>query len=393
MAMANHPSTDPLAGVQAGGPPGTIPFVYGHPDPSLLPVEKIAQAAQQALRETGRLALQYGPEQGYGPLIDYLTGKMEGEEGLALTRAQMMLTAGAAQGLDMIARRFTRPGDLVVVEAPSYHEAIATLRDYPVEIRQVPCDEDGLRTALLAERLEGWAGEGRKPALLYVIPSFQNPSGATLSWPRRQELVELARRYGFWIVEDDVYRALHFDVPPPPSLFALSNGERVMQLGSFSKVLAPGLRLGWVMAPPDAIQHLVQSGLKGNEGGSNPLSCHVVNAFCQNGWLEPHIEHLRKAYLERCHTLLEALAAHMPEGVTWSRPAGGFFIWVRLPRPLLARVVLARAEAHQVTFAPGEAFFAEGGGETELRLPFSFVPPEQMAEGCAILGKVIRELL
>ncbi|MGQ9584494.1 MAG: aminotransferase-like domain-containing protein [Anaerolineae bacterium] len=391
--MNNLPPADPLAGVQAGGPPGAIPFVYGHPDPASLPVEQIAQAAQQALQKAGRLALQYGPEQGYGPLMDYLIGKIQAEEGLNLTRAQMMITAGAAQALDMIARRFTRPGDLVVVEAPSYHEAIATLRDYPVELRQVPCDEDGLRTDLLARRLEAWAREGRKPALLYTIPSFQNPSGATLSWPRRKQLAELARQHRFWIVEDDVYRDLYFEMPPPPSLFALDGGEWVMRLGSFSKVLAPGLRLGWVLASPAAIQRLVTSGLKGNEGGSNPLSCHVVNAFCQNGWLEPHIARLRERYRQRCHALLEAMAARMPPGVTWNRPEGGFFVWVRLPEGLLARQVLACAEARRVTFTPGEKFFAEGGGEGELRLPFSFVSPEQMEEGCAVLGQVIRGLL
>lgn len=388
-----EPHADPLAGVQAGGPPGTIPFVYGHPDPDLLPLEQVAQAVQEALQRAGRLALQYGPEQGYGPLLDYLIAKLERDEGLSLTRAQMMITAGAAQGLDAIARRFTRPGDLVVVEAPSYHEAIATLRDYPLELRQVPCDAEGLRTDLLAQRLEDWAREGRRPAFLYTIPSFQNPSGATLPHARREELVRLAATYDFWIVEDDVYRDLYFRDPPPPSLFALSGGRRVLRLGSFSKILAPGLRLGWVVGPPEAIQHLVHSGLKGNEGGSNPLSCHIAYAFCRNGWLEPHIARLRAAYRARRDALLAALAKHMPEGVQWSRPEGGFFLWVRLPEGLAAREVLARAEARKVTFAPGEAFFAEGGGEGEFRLPFSFVPPEKMDEGGAVLGDVIRGLL
>lgn len=390
--MMNRADADPLAGVQAGGPPGTIPFVYGHPDPALLPVEQVAQAAQEALQRAGRLALQYGPEQGYGPLIDYVIGKVQADEGLALERHQVMITAGAAPALDMITRRFTRPGDLVVVEAPSYHEAIATLRDYPVVLRQVPCDEDGLRTDLLAARLAEWSREGRPVKLLYVIPSFQNPSGATLSWPRRQHLVALAQEHGFWIVEDDVYRDLYFEMPPPPSLFALAEGRQVLRLGSFSKILAPGLRLGWVIGPPEAIRHLVASGLKGNEGGANPLSCHVVHAFCRRGWLEPHIQHLRARYRARCQALLQALAAHMPPGVTWNRPAGGFFLWVRLPEGVLSGEVLQRAEARQVTFAPGKIFFAEGGGERELRLPFSFVPPEEMERGCAVLGRVIQEV-
>ncbi|NLE76274.1 MAG: PLP-dependent aminotransferase family protein [Chloroflexi bacterium] len=386
------PNSDPLAGVQAGGPPGTIPFVYGHPDPALLPVEQIAEAAAQAMGRAGGLALQYGPEQGYGPLMDYLLAKTQRDEGLRLERAQMMFSAGAAQALDMIARRYTRPGDVVVVEGPTYHEAIATLRDYPIELRQVPCDDHGLRTDLLAERLAAWVAQGQTPRLLYVIPSFQNPSGATLTLARRQELVSLARQYGIWIVEDDVYRDLPFQAAAPPSLFALSGGEGVLRLGSFSKILAPGLRLGWIIAPPPAIQRLVTSGLKGNEGGSSPLSAHIAYAFCRNGWLEPHLKRLRDGYRTRRDALLAALADQMPPGVCWNRPAGGFFIWVRLPQPLRTQDVLAAARRRLVTFAPGQQFFAQEGGEREFRLPFSYVSPEQMREGCAVLGEVIRSL-
>jgi 2-aminoadipate transaminase len=387
------PPFDPLEGVQAGGPAGAIPFVYGHPDPDLLPVEKIITATERALRTRGRLALQYGPEQGYGPLLDVLIGKVERDEGLRLTRASIMLCAGAAQGLDTAARLFTRPGDVVLVEAPSYHEAIATLRDHPVELRQVPMDDQGLLVEALAKRLEALNRAGRRVVFLYTIPTFQNPAGITLTAERREALVDLATEQGLLLVEDDVYRDLCYEGRVPPSLFELAGGRGVIRLGSFSKILAPGLRLGWIIAPAEVIQRIVSCGLKGNEGGANPFVAHVVAAFCQEGWLEPHIAQLVARYRARRDALLAALEREMPEGVRWTRPAGGFFVWLTLPQPLEAEAVLAEARERGVVFVPGVRFFAEaseGGGRRNLRLPFSVLSEAQMAEGVKILAEVIR---
>jgi DNA-binding transcriptional MocR family regulator len=375
------PSFDPLEGVQAGGPAGAIPFVYGHPDPDLLPVEKIITATEQALRARGRLALQYGPEQGYGPLLDYLTGKVERDEGLRISRANIMLCAGAAQGLDTVARLFTRPGDVVLVEAPSYHEAIATLRDYPVELRQVPMDDQGLMVEALAERLEALSQAGRRVAFLYTIPTFQNPAGITLTAECRETLVELATERGLLLVEDDVYRDLCFEGKVPPSLFELARGRGVIRLGSFSKILAAGLRLGWIIAEPEVVQRIVSCGLKGNEGGTNPFVAHVVAAFCQEGWLEPHIAQLVVRYRARRDALLAALEREMPDGVHWTRPCGGFFVWLTLPEPLEAEAVLAVATERGVLFTPGVRFFTEGGGWRNLRLPSAFSPRPRWPKG------------
>jgi 2-aminoadipate transaminase len=396
------PPFDPLEGVQAGGlrpepvegPAGAIPFVYGHPDPDLLPVEKIIAATERALRARGRLALQYGPEQGYGPLLDYLIGKVERDEGLRITRANVMLCAGAAQGLDTAARLFTRPGDVVLVEAPSYHEAIATLRDHPVELRQVPLDDQGLVVEALAERLEALGQAGRQVAFLYTIPTFQNPGGITLTAERREALAELAAERGLLVVEDDVYRDLCYEGQVPPSLFELADGQGVIRLGSFSKILAAGLRLGWIIAESEVIRRIVGCGLKGNEGGANPFVAHVVASFCQEGWLEPHIARLVARYRTRRDALLAALEREMPDGVRWTRPAGGFFIWLTLPEPLEAEAVLTAATERGVIFTPGVRFFAEaseGGGRRNLRLPFSFLSEAQMAEGVRVLAEVIRE--
>ncbi len=388
------PPFDPLEGVQAGGPAGAIPFVYGHPDPDLLPVEKIIAATERALRARGRLALQYGPEQGYGPLLDYLIGKIERDEGLRIARANIMLCAGAAQGLDTVARLFTRPGDVVLVEAPSYHEAIATLRDHPLELRQVPIDDQGLVVEALAKRLGALSLIGRRVAFLYIIPTFQNPAGVTLTVERREALVDLAAERGLLLVEDDVYRDLCFEGRVPSSLFELAGGRGVIRLGSFSKILAAGLRLGWIVAEPEVIQRIVNCGLKGNEGGANPFMAHVVAAFCQEGWLEPHIAQLLARYRTRRDALLAALGREMPDGVRWTRPSGGFFVWLTLPEPLEAEAVLAVATERGVIFTPGARFFAqasEGGGRRNLRLPFSFLSEAQMAEGVRTLAEVIRE--
>ncbi len=392
--QSSPPPFDPLAEVQAGGPAGAIPFVYGHPDPDLLPVEKIIAATERALRARGRLALQYGPEQGYGPLLDYLVGKVERDEGLRIARANIMLCAGAAQGLDTAARLFTRPGDVVLVEAPSYHEAIATLRDHPVELRQVPMDDHGLVVESLAEWLEALSLAGRRVAFLYTIPTFQNPAGVTLTAARRRALVELASERALLLVEDDVYRDLCFEGQVPPSLFELAGGRGVVRLGSFSKILAAGLRLGWIIAEPEVIQRMVSCGLKGNEGGTNPFVAHVVAAFCQERWLEPHIAWLVVRYRARRDALLAALEREMPNGVRWTRPSGGFFLWLTLPEPLEAEAVLAAAAERGVLFTPGTRFFAQasgGGGRRNLRLPFSFLSEAQMAEGVRALAMVIRE--
>jgi DNA-binding transcriptional MocR family regulator len=272
------------------------------------------------LQARGRLALQYGPEQGYGPLLDYLIGKVERDEGLRITRANIMLCAGAAQGLDTAARLFTRPGDVVLLEAPSYHEAIATLRDHPVELRQVPIDDQGLMVEALAKRLEALSLIGRRVAFLYIIPTFQNPAGVTLAAERREALVDLAAERGLLLVEDDVYRDLCFEGRVPPSLFELAGGRGVIRLGSFSKILAAGLRLGWIIAEPDVIQRIIGCGLKGNEGGANPFVAHVVAAFCQEGWLEPHIAQLVARYRTRRDALLASLEREMADP---ARAAGG----------------------------------------------------------------------
>lgn len=282
-----------------GGPAGALPFIYGHVDPTLFPIERVRTAADEALRQYGALALNYGIERGCGLLLNYLQGKLARDEGLQVDDDCLALVAGASGGLDAIMRLFTQPGDTVLVEAPSYHEALALIRDYPVRLAAVPLDDEGLIVEALQERLEALAAENARPRLLYTIPTFQNPSGVTLSAARRPALLALARRHKLLVVEDDVYRDLAFEASTPPTLYALDaadQGQTVIRLGSFSKILAPGLRLGWAQAAPGHIARLTGSGLSASGGGVNPLAAFVTAVFCQRGWLEAHVARLTQAY-------------------------------------------------------------------------------------------------
>jgi 2-aminoadipate transaminase len=379
-----------------GGPAGALPFIYGHVDPTLFPIDRIQAAAEQALRRYGVLALNYGAERGCGPLLTYLQEKLARDEQLTVGADGLMLTVGASGGLDAVCRLFTQPGDTVLVEAPSYHEALAIIRDFPVRIAAVPMDENGLVAEALAERLHELHSQGAHPRLLYTIPSFQNPSGVTLSADRRPAMLELAQQYDLLIVEDDVYRDLAFEESPPPSLYALNGddgGQNVIRLGSFSKILAPGLRLGWLMASPAVVARLTGSGLNASGGGANPFAAFVVAVFCQKGWLEPHIARLVEVYQRRRDVMLGALEATMPKQVRWTRPGGGFFVWLTLPEPLQARDVLKEAHRHSITFLTGKPFFAEDGGERCIRLPFSYVPVKEMENGIHTLAHIIGKML
>ncbi|MFC2036920.1 PLP-dependent aminotransferase family protein [Chloroflexota bacterium] len=381
---------DPLASVQAAGPPGTNSFIYGLPDPTTFPVDDLRHAADQVLREQPALALQYGPEQGYGPLIDHLRAKLERDEDLPLDRAQMVLTGGSAQALDHLCTLFAHPGDAVLVEAPTYHEPLRLFRDHGLNPVQVPIDRDGLLIDALAGQLGALAERGEQARFLYVIPNFQNPSGITLAAGRRQAVLDLAERFDLLVVEDDVYRDLAYEGGTPASLFALDGGHRVLRVGSFSKILAPALRMGWLMGPPARIKRLIDSGLRCIGGGANPLIANILAAYCRQGLLEPHIAHLRQVYQERRDVMLAALEAHMPDGVRWTRPGGGFFVWLTLPEPLRAVEVVEQAREAGLLLLAGDPFFAGSPTGQHLRLAYSYVTPKKIEAGVETLGQVLR---
>lgn len=371
-----------------------IPLSFGHPDPGALPEYELREAMMRVMSgPRAGLALQYGAEQGTRGLIDVLVEKLRREQGLAISAANLMIVAGSTHAVDMLARLYARPGGVVLVEAPSYGDSLHTLRDQQLELASVAMDEDGLIPAALAEQIERLHARGTFPSLLYTIPTFHNPTGRTLTEARRLEVIELARRHHFWIVEDDVYRDLAFGESVPPSFAALAGGESVMSIGSFSKTLAPGLRLGWLLAPEAEIQRCVECGTAQMGGGANPLVAHAVAEYCQSGAWEPHIQRLRALYQARRDGVLAALERFMPEGVTWTHPRGGFFIWLSLPGYARSAEIKQIAFQRGVALTAGEGFFVDpADGTHHLRLAYSCASPEEIASGVNILAQILREL-
>jgi 2-aminoadipate transaminase len=372
---------------------GVIELKWGSPSFDLLPVAGVQRAAHEALERDGALALSYGAEQGPGHLIEQLCARLGRLEGTVPPQEQMMITGGVSQALDMVCTLLTRPGDVALVESPVYHLALRILRDHGLELVPVPADENGLRVDALEETLAELQREGRWPSLLYTVPTFNNPTGATMSLERRKAVVELAQREGLLVLEDDVYRELWYDSPPPPSIYDLAPAGPVVRLGSFSKVVAPGLRLGWMLAAPEIIRRCTGSGQLDSGGGVNHFTAHVVAAFIELGLLDRHVERLCEAYRQRRDRLVDGLANHLPEGCAWGRPGGGFFVWLRLPPGMDGTALLPAAEVAGVSYVPGARFFTGGGGERTCRLAFTLVTLEELEEGARRLGAVVRGLM
>jgi len=375
--------------------PGIVEFTWGHPDLALFPTEGLAQAAARALARDDRAELCYGAVQGPGCLIEQLCAWLGQREGRAIPQERIFIAGGLSQGLDLLCTLYTRPGDAILVESPTYHLALRVFRDHGLELIPVAGDADGLRPDALADALARLRGERRqrrprrRARFLYLVPNFGNPTGAMLPLARRQAIVALAQEAGLTILEDDVYRHLWFDVPPPPPLSDLAP-DHVIRLGSFSKLLAPGLRVGWLHAPPEVVRRCAGSGLLDSGGGVSHFAAHVVAAFMELGLFDAHVELLRAVYGARRDILCAALARHLPDGCQWQAPGGGFFVWVRLPEGVDAEALLPQAAAAGVSYVPGVRFCADGGGRSHIRLAFTLLSPAEMEEGAKRLGAVLR---
>jgi 2-aminoadipate transaminase len=373
--------------------PDVISFAGGLPAPEAFPREELREAAFRVLDQHGDAALQYGPTEGYHPLRELLVRHMA-RCGVAVQPANVLVTSGSQSGLDLVGKLFLNPGDHVAVEAPTYLGALQAFRAYQAEFLSVPLDEDGMQV----ERLEDVLREG--PKFLYVLPSFQNPTGATLALERRRRLVEIASRWGVPVVEDDPYGQLRYHgahLPPIVQLDAVSHGcaagERsfgggVIYLGTFSKVLAPGLRLGFVVAPEPVIEKLVQL-KQGADLQSATFNQMLAYEVAKGGFLDGHVRRIRRLYGERRDAMLASLARHFPPGVAWTRPEGGLFLWVTLPPQLDAGPLLQDALREKVAFIPGAPFHADGTGANTLRLNFSYSAPDRIEEGVRRLGELL----
>lgn len=363
---------------------------WGQPDPALLPVDLLRGMAAAALDRYGPEALAYGPNAGPGPLLEWLRARTERTEGRPVAADEIVVTAGASEAIDQLCALHTRPGDVALVESPTYHLAVRIMRDHGLELVPVPVDADGLDVAALKTTLAELKRAGRAPRLLYTIPTFHNPTGLSLSLERRRAVLELAAEAGLLIVEDDAYRELAYDGEAPPSLWSQAPPGTVARVGSFAKSLAPGLRLGWITGPAAVVGRLVDGGLRTSGGGLNHYTGLTVAALCADGHFEVNVARLREAYRLRRDALLEALAEFMPAGTAWVKPAGGFFVWVTLPDGRDAAEVLARAQTHGVVFHPGARFCLDGAGRSALRLAFSYYDPASLVEGVRRLGQALR---
>jgi 2-aminoadipate transaminase len=374
-----------------GATADSISLLLGHPDPTTLATPAFQAAVGRVMASPQAYhALEYGDEQGDPALIEYLVARISGEQGIALSRENVMIVGGSTHAVDMIARLYTQPGGAVIVEAPTYVDALHIFRDHGVELHSVAVDEDGVVIGEFERLLKGLAAENNLPSVFYAIPNFHNPTGITMSIQRRLEVIRLAREYGFRIAEDDVYRELAFGGDIPPSFYTLANGENVIQIGSFSKTLAPGLRLGWVIAAGEAIQRFVSCGTTQMGGGANPLAARIVAEYCRSGDWDAHLVSLRSLYRERRDTMLAALGQYMPPEVGWTTPAGGFFVWVRLPDGTKSAMVKERAAKRGVIVAAGGGYFLNpDDGNHHLRLTYSFASLSDIQRAIQILAEVI----
>jgi 2-aminoadipate transaminase len=380
---------DPLASVQAAGPPGSISFMFGLPDPKTFPVDDLRRCFDRTLRENAALALQYGPEQGYGPLIDFFLERMNQRENLDIARPNLTLTGGATQALDHICSLLTRTGDIVLVEAPTYRDSLQLFLDHGLRPVQVPMDENGLRIDELSGRLKSLEEKGEKARFLYTIPTYQNPTGFTLSKERRLALMDISEEWDLLIVEDDVYRDISFETIELPPLYSLDRGNRVLSIGSFSKIMSPGLRLGWLVGPEEHISSFIDSGIRLMGGGANPLVAIALSIYCEEGLLEPHIDSIRNLYKRRKDVMLEALESSMPQSIRWTKPRGGFFVWVTLPDGQSSLEVVREAKKAKLWIQEGDPFFAEEPTGQHLRLAYSYVEEHKIREGIAKLASML----
>ena len=363
--------------------PEIISFAGGLPSPATFPVERMKEAFDRVLSSTGKVALQYGPTDGYAPLREWIANSLSAG-GAKIVPEQILMTSGSQQALDLLGKVLIDEGSRALVETPSYLGALQAFSVYGPEFVSVETDDHGL----VPESLDGVAKGAR---LLYALPNFQNPTGRSLSVERRVQLVETCARLGVPLIEDDPYGALSYKGEPSPKMVAM-NPDGVIYMGSFSKVLTPGIRLGYVCAPLPLVRRL-EMAKQAADLHTAQLTQMVVHDVVKDGFLDQHIPSIRTLYGNQCQVMLDAMAEHFPAGVSWTKPEGGMFIWVTLPKQLDAMKLLDQAIAAKVAFVPGAPFFANEPQHNTLRLSFVTVPPERIREGIAILGKLIAGML
>ncbi len=368
--------------------PETISFAGGLPAPELFPIRELAAVAQQVLEEAGCEALQYSTTEGHPALRRMIAGRMNSHYGTAVAPDHVLVTCGSQQGLDLSGKLFLDDGDVVLCESPTYLGAVQAFNAYRPRYVEVPTDDDGMIVAELEQLL----AETGRVKLLYAIPDFQNPTGRSWSLERRRGVAEAARRHGVVIVEDHPYDDLRYEGEPLPPLSVIEPAADIVFLGTFSKIFCPGMRIGWLTAPPHIFEKYVLL-KQGVDLHTSTLSQHQLAGYLERYDIEESIVRMRALYRRRRDAMLSAIDEAFPAGVDHTRPHGGLFLWVELPAGVNARGLLVECAACGVVFVPGGSFFPNGGHENTLRLNFSNMPEERIVEGIRRMGAVLRSHL
>jgi 2-aminoadipate transaminase len=373
---------------KALGVPGMVFFAGGAPAPESFPVEVVEEIVAEVLRDHGREALQYGVTLGYEPFRRFLLDWLVRRYRLRGDDLDIIITTSSQQALDLLGRVFINPRDTVIVEAPTYLAAVQAFTHYNPNFIQVGMDDEGLRVDELEDKLKALEKEGRRPKYLYTVPTYQNPAGVTMSESRRKKLVDLAHEHDFLIVEDNPYSELRYYGDPVRTVKSFDDENRVIYLGTVSKILAPGLRVGWVVGSHEVIRkfEIMKQTL---DLCTSPLNQMIVWKYFEEGHLDKHLREIISLYKPRRDAMIEALRAEMPEGVKWTEPNGGMFIWLTLPSHIDTKAMLDKAMKEGVAYVPGESFFAHRNVKNCMRLNFTYEKEERIKEGIKRLAHVV----
>jgi DNA-binding transcriptional MocR family regulator len=366
--------------------PEIVSLAGGMPNLSALPMEMFSDVVSKLVRENGQEALQYGSGQGHPKLREQICDIMA-LEGIRAHPDDVIVTTGSQQALDLISRIFINPGDVVLVEAPSYVGALGTFQQYEADVVHVAMDEDGMIPDRLREAIAGTKALGKHIKFLYLIPNYQNPGGVTLPAHRRTEILDICRTEKIFVVEDNPYGLLGFNGPSPDAMRA-EDSENVIYLGSFSKTIAPGFRVGWALVPQALKEKLVIAAESSILCPSNFAQLSISGYLADQPWRE-QIEQFCTLYKERRDAMLESLEQYFPEGVTWTHPEGGFYFWITLPEGVDTKAMMPKAIAAKVAYVPGTAFYADGFGSRSMRLSYCYPTPERIRDGVKALGAVV----
>jgi len=366
-----------------------ISFAGGLPNPKTFPAEDLIDVSQTVLRQNHSKALQYGTTEGVGELREMICNRLKRTIGLDITADNILITSGSQQGLDLLGKVFIDPGDAIVVEAPTYLGAVGAFKSYEPNFIAVELDDEGMKVDVLEEQLQYLKKRFVIPKFVYVVPTFQNPAGVTMTDSRRNKLVDLSHEYDFIIIEDSPYEDLRYAGEPIKPLIAKAP-DRTLCLGTFSKIFAPGFRIAWTVGPTELIRKIVIA-KQSADLCTAPFSQYVLAEYMKRDLLDPHIEEIKKLYSRKRDIMLNALDEDMPEEIHWTRPEGGLFLWVRAPAHVDTKEMFLHAVEAKVAYVTGTAFYGDGRGTNEMRLNFSFETDDRIGIGVERLANVLRD--